>query len=105
MAGASGISEQGLQQKWLEFEKIIAGRFIDFSLGYEIFKFMFKIITCTLKTNFYKPEKRSFAFRLDNSILDPLVFNSFVFGVFFVNGHYSCGTHLRAADIARGGLR
>lgn len=66
---------------------------------------MFKIITCTLKTNFYKPEKRSFAFRFDNSILDPLVFSSFVFGVFFVNGHYSCGTHLRAADIARGGLR
>ena len=104
-AGAKAITEEGLQQKWVEFEKIIAGRFIDFPLGYEIFKFMFKIITCTLKTNFYKPEKRSFSFRFDNSILDPLVFNRFVFGVFFVNGHYSCGTHLRAADIARGGLR
>ncbi len=104
-AGVAGVSEEDLQRKWLEFEKIIAGRFIDFPLGYEIFKFMFKIITCTLKTNFYKPEKRSFAFRFDNSILDPLVFNRFVFGVFFVNGHYSCGTHLRAADIARGGLR
>ncbi|MGB3210732.1 MAG: NAD-glutamate dehydrogenase domain-containing protein [Desulforhopalus sp.] len=94
-----------LNQKWLEFDKIIAGRFIDFPLGYEIFKFMFKIITCTLKTNFYKAEKRSFAFRFDNGILDPLVFSRFVFGIFFVNGHYSCGTHLRAADIARGGLR
>jgi glutamate dehydrogenase len=104
-AGTNRISAEELQQKWLEFDKIIAGRFIDFSLGYEIFKFMFKIITCTLKTNFYKPEKRSFSFRFDNSILDPLVFNRFVFGVFFVNGHYSCGTHLRAADIARGGLR
>jgi glutamate dehydrogenase len=104
-AGVTGISEEKLQQKWLEFEKIIAGRFIDFPLGYEIFKFMFKIITCTLKTNFYKPEKRSFAFRFNNNILDPLVFSRFVFGVFFVNGHYSCGTHLRAADIARGGLR
>ena len=104
-AGAKRISEEDLQLKWQEFEKIIAGRFIDFPLGYEIFKFMFKIITCTLKTNFYKPEKRSFAFRFDNSILDPLVFSRFVFGVFFVNGHYSCGTHLRAADIARGGLR
>ncbi len=105
MAGAAGISEEELHLKWLEFEKIIAGRFIDFPLGYEIFKFMFKIITSTLKTNFYKPEKRSFAFRLDNRILDPLVFSRFVYGVFFVNGHYSCGTHLRAADIARGGLR
>ncbi len=103
--GARGISEEELQRKWLEFDKIIAGRFIDYPLGYEIFKFMFKIITCTLKTNFYKPEKRSFSFRFDNSILDPLVFSRFVFGVFFVNGHYSCGTHLRAADIARGGLR
>jgi glutamate dehydrogenase len=28
-----------------------------------------------------------------------------VFGIFFVNGHYACGTHLRADDIARGGLR
>ena len=103
--GTTGISEEELSHKWLEFEKIIAGRFIDFPLGYEIFKFTFKIITSTLKTNFYKPEKRSFAFRFDNTILDPLVFSRFVFGVFFVNGHYSCGTHLRAADIARGGLR
>lgn len=104
-AATTKISRKDLQQKWLEFEKIIAARFIDFPLGYEIFKFMYKIVACTLKTNFYKPEKRSFAFRFDNSILDPLVFNRFVFGVFFVNGHYSCGTHLRAADIARGGLR
>lgn len=104
-AATTKISRKDLQQKWLEFDKIIAARFIDFPLGYEIFKFMFKIVACTLKTNFYKPEKRSFAFRFDNSILDPLVFNRFVFGVFFVNGHYSCGTHLRAADIARGGLR
>ena len=99
------ISEEELGQKRQEFDKIIASRFIDFPLGYEIFKFMFKIVDCTLKTNFFKPEKRSFAFRFDNRILDPLVFNRFVFGIFFVNGHYSCGTHLRAADIARGGLR
>jgi glutamate dehydrogenase len=104
-AGTKRISEKELQQKWLEYEKIIDARFMDYPIGYDIFKFMFKIITCTLKTNFYKPEKRSFAFRFDNSILDPLVFSRFVFGVFFVNGHYSCGTHLRAADIARGGLR
>jgi glutamate dehydrogenase len=103
--GAKRISEEELQQKLVEFDKIIAGRFMDYPIGYDIFKFMFKIITSTLKTNFYKPEKRSFAFRFDNSILDPLVFNRFVFGIFFVNGHYSCGTHLRAADIARGGLR
>lgn len=50
---------------------------------------MFRIIGCSQKTNFYKPEKRSFAFRFTNTILDPLVFSGFVYGIFFVNGHYS----------------
>ncbi|MBU1564969.1 MAG: NAD-glutamate dehydrogenase [Proteobacteria bacterium] len=99
------LHAEEIAEKWQEFEKIIASRFIDFPLGYEIFKFMCKIVNCTLKTNFYKAEKRSFSFRFDNGILDPLVFTRFVFGIFFVNGHYSSGTHLRAADIARGGLR
>ena len=98
-------TEADILAKRAEFERMIASRFLDFSLGYDIFSFMFKFITATLKTNFYKAEKRSFAFRLDNSILDPLVFSQFVFGIFYVNGHYACGTHLRAADIARGGLR
>ena len=99
------FSPADLDRKKLEFERIISSRFIDFPLGYEIFRFMFKFIECTLKTNFYKGEKRSFAFRFEGSVLDPLVFSQNVFGIFFVNGHYSCGTHLRAADIARGGLR
>ncbi len=101
----SPMSEQELESKWNDFDKIISSRFIDFAIGYDIFKFMFKIVSCTLKTNFYKPEKRSFSFRFDNRILDPLVFSQFVFGIFYVNGHYSCGTHMRASDIARGGLR
>ncbi|MFV0439337.1 MAG: NAD-glutamate dehydrogenase domain-containing protein [Desulfopila sp.] len=99
------LTEDDLEGKWREFDKVISSRFIDFSLGYDIFKFMFKIVGSTLKTNFYKEEKRSFSFRFDNSILDPLVFGQFVHGIFFVNGHYACGTHMRAADIARGGLR
>ena len=98
-------SEEKIQAKFREFEKIITVRFMDFVHGYDIFKFMFKIVSCTLKTNFYKPEKRSYAFRFDNRILDPLVFDKAVFGIFLVNGHYICGTHLRANDIARGGLR
>jgi glutamate dehydrogenase len=94
-----------LENKKTEFERILAVRFMDLPLGRDIFSFMFKLISATLKTNFYKREKRSFSFRMDNRILDPLVFNQFVFGIFFVNGHYACGTHLRADDIARGGLR
>lgn len=99
------ISEKEIEQKYLEFERIIRARFIDCTLGYDIFSFMFKLITATLKTNFYKGEKRAFSFRFDNSVLDPLVFTGEVFGLFYVNGHYACGTHLRADDIARGGLR
>ncbi|BBO71191.1 hypothetical protein DSCA_51210 [Desulfosarcina alkanivorans] len=99
------INEASLEEKFRAFNKIIESRFIDNWLHCDIFRFMFKMVSCTLKTNFYKPEKRSFAFRFDNAILDPLVFDQFVFGIFFVNGHYSCGTHLRAGDIARGGLR
>ncbi|MFT5697976.1 MAG: glutamate dehydrogenase [Desulforhopalus sp.] len=99
------LSEAELKQGWIHFEKTICSRFIDFPIGYDIFRFMFKLVSCTLKTNFYCEEKRSFSFRFDNSILDPLVFSQFVFGVFFVNGHYGSGTHMRAADIARGGLR
>ncbi|MBI9091058.1 MAG: NAD-glutamate dehydrogenase [Desulfobacterium sp.] len=94
-----------LAKQFDDFNRIIASRFMDQQLGYDIFKFMFKLVSCTLKTNFYKPEKRSFAFRFDNAILDPLVYDQFVFGIFFVNGHYARGTHLRANDIARGGLR
>ncbi|MEN8689903.1 MAG: NAD-glutamate dehydrogenase domain-containing protein [Desulfobacterales bacterium] len=99
------ITDTALDEKFATFNKIISSRFMDNWLHCDIFRFMFKMVACTLKTNFYKPEKRSFAFRFDNAILDPLVFDQFVFGIFFVNGHYACGTHLRAGDIARGGLR
>ncbi len=98
-------SEAELEQKQAEFERMLDIRFMDFSIGRDIFSFMFKLIPATFKTNFYKPEKRAFSFRMDNRILDPLVFKQYVFGIFFVNGHYACGTHLRADDIARGGLR
>lgn len=104
-AAAHLPSDENLENQWLSFQKIIRSRFIDFPLGYDIFAFMFKFVSCTLKTNFYCSEKRSFSFRFDNRILDPLVFTGYVYGIFFVNGHYSCGTHMRSNDIARGGLR
>ncbi len=99
------ISNTDIEVRWSEFEQTVRSRFIDFPIGYDIFCFMFKMVSCTLKTNFFQSVKRSFSFRFDNRVLDPLVFNQFVYGIFFVNGHYSCGTHLRAGDIARGGLR
>jgi len=99
------LTSEELAKKQMEFSRMLSMRFMDFPLGQDIFAFMFKFIPATLKTNFYKTEKRSFSFRMDNRILDPLVFKQFVYGIFFVNGHYACGTHLRADDIARGGLR
>ena len=98
-------SAEYIQLKQQEFESLIASRFLDAPLSYDIFRFMFRLVTSTRKTNFYKAKKRSFAFRLDSDILDPLVYRQFIHGIFYVNGHYACGTHLRAADIARGGLR
>ncbi|WP_020588807.1 NAD-glutamate dehydrogenase domain-containing protein [Desulfobacter curvatus] len=103
--GLCDCNEDKLNRTWGGFEKILAVRFMNDPMGQDIFTFMFKFICATLKTNFYKSEKRSFAFRMDNRILDPLVFEQFVFGIFYVNGHYASGTHLRADDIARGGLR
>ena len=99
------LTDEAVNKKEAEFDKILYVRFMDHPIQQDIFKFMFKFIPATLKTNFYKPEKRSFSFRMDNRILDPLVFKQFVYGIFFVNGHFACGTHLRADDIARGGLR
>lgn len=104
-ASPERITGEELQAMQRQYEEFITGKFLDFPVGFEILKFMFKIVSGTLKTNFFKPVKRSFSFRFDQSILDPLVYDRFVYGIFFVNGHYGCGTHMRAADIARGGLR
>jgi len=75
------------------------------STAYDVFDFMACIVTHVQKTSFYKVRKRSCAFRLDPAILDPLVYHAPVHGLFFVVGFYATGTHMRAADVARGGLR
>ncbi|MFH1571515.1 MAG: NADP-specific glutamate dehydrogenase GdhA, partial [Gemmatimonadota bacterium] len=73
--------------------------------GYDVCDFMTRIVSHVQKTSFYKVRKRSCAFRLDPKILDPLVYRAPVYGLFFVVGFYAVGTHMRAADVARGGLR
>ena len=73
--------------------------------GYDVFDFMACLVTHVQKTSFYKVRKRSCAFRLDPELLDPLVFRGGVYGLFYVVGFYASGTHMRAGDIARGGLR
>ncbi len=71
----------------------------------DIFMFMSKLVTDVSKTNFYMRIKRSFAFKLTDSVLDPLVFQKKVESIFFVIGFYSIGTYMRAEEIGRGGIR
>ncbi len=99
------ISSSSLAGKIVDFNRQLDITFMDDSTSRDIFSFMTHLLTDVLKTNFYLPEKRAFAFRMNSSVLDPLVFPSKVHGVFLVAGFYSIGTHLRADDIARGGLR
>ncbi len=101
----NALSAQEARDLLDEYQRTISIRFMEDPVAFEILKYMERFVRCLYKTNFYQPEKRSFAFRFDNAVLDPLVFNQYVYGIFFVNGHYACGTHLRAKDIARGGLR
>ncbi|MEW6750105.1 MAG: NADP-specific glutamate dehydrogenase GdhA [Candidatus Latescibacterota bacterium] len=103
-----------LRQRWsarrvarelAAFDRHLAVVFLDDRTARDILAFMGRLVAHTLKTSFYKTHKRSFTFRLAPAVLDPLVFPGRVHGVFFVSGFYAIGTHMRADDIARGGLR
>lgn len=87
------------------YRRRVAVALLDDTTGRDVFLFMARLVTDTLKTNFYKMPKRSFSFRFSRDVLDPLVFPGKVFGVFYTVGFYSIGTHMRAEDVARGGLR
>ena len=68
------------------FHRRTAVVFLDDRTACDIFTFMTRLITETLKTNFYQLRKRSFAFRLTPAVLDPLVFRGPVHGIFFIIG-------------------
>lgn len=99
------ISSAALAKEIEHFNRSLDVAFMDDTTSRDIFSFMTHLLTGVQKTNFYLPRKRSYAFRMDSGVLDPLVFPSKVHGIFFVAGFYSIGSHLRAEDIARGGLR
>jgi len=98
---ASRTIEKNLQA----YQKKITLVFQDDRTLYDIFIFLTHLITAVRRTNFYKSEKRSFSFWLSPEILDPAVFTEKVYSIFFVVGFYATGTHMRAAEIARGGVR
>jgi glutamate dehydrogenase len=59
-----------------------------------------------IKTNFFKKDKTSLAYRLDpQQFLDPIEYAEKPYGVFMVLGKEFRGFHVRFRDIARGGIR
>jgi len=87
------------------YRRSVEINFAEDKTGADIFLFICKLVTSTLKTNFYQIKKRSFAFKFSSDILDPLVFQKKVESVFFVIGFYAVATYMRAEEIARGGIR
>jgi glutamate dehydrogenase len=59
-----------------------------------------------IKTNFYKKNKTSLAYRLDpGKFLDTIEYKETPYGVFMILGKEFRGFHVRFRDIARGGIR
>lgn len=64
-----------------------------------------------LKTNFYRPNKSSLAFRMDPKYLDFIPYDrkdkfpELPYAIFFFKGLSFIGFHIRFEDLARGGLR
>lgn len=65
----------------------------------------------TLKTNYYRTNLTSLAFRLDPKYLDEIPFDrakkypDLPYGIFFIKGMHFFGYHIRFKDLSRGGLR
>lgn len=68
-------------------------------------------IDYTVKTNFYRNNKSGFSFRIDPLYIEKLPFEwrerfpEIPYGIFFIQGMYFIGFHIRFKDLARGGLR
>lgn len=92
-------------------EKIDTGQPLADQRRRSILSLVLHFIDCTLKTNFWRPDKLGICFRLDPSILDKLPFKRHErfpeapFALFFHMGQGTLGFHIRFRDLARGGLR
>jgi glutamate dehydrogenase len=71
-----------------------------------VLEFFFLFNNVIQKTNFYKRDKTSLAYRLDSSrFLDPIEYKEKPYGVFMILAKELRGFHVRFRDIARGGIR
>ncbi|MBD3289131.1 hypothetical protein GF337_10030 [candidate division KSB1 bacterium] len=72
----------------------------------DVLRFFVLFNEAVLKTNFYKKQKTSLAFRLDpGKFLDPIEYKEPPFGVYMILGKEFRGFHVRFRDISRGGIR
>ena len=72
----------------------------------EVLQFFLLFNEAVFKTNFYKKEKTSLAFRLDpGKFLDPIEYKETPYGVYMILGKEFRGFHVRFRDISRGGIR
>ncbi|MCM8756970.1 MAG: NAD-glutamate dehydrogenase, partial [Candidatus Omnitrophica bacterium] len=98
-------SPRKIQAELEAYRRKVAITLVEDTTGADIFNFLTHLVSCTFRTNFYKPGKRSFSFWLSSEVLDPTVFPGKVYSVILVVGFHAAGTHMRAGEIARGGLR
>ncbi|NIM13732.1 MAG: hypothetical protein GTO45_16785 [Candidatus Aminicenantes bacterium] len=72
----------------------------------DILRFFRLFNDAVVKTNFYKKNKTSLAFRFDpGKFLDPIEYKETPYGVFMILGKEFRGFHVRFRDISRGGIR
>jgi glutamate dehydrogenase len=92
-------------------DKIDTGQEANDNRRKNILKQGMNFVEYMLKTNFYRPNKTAFSFRLDPRYLDNVSYNrvekfpELPFAIFFMKGMYFIGFHIRFRDLARGGLR
>jgi len=70
----------------------------------EVLAKMIDVVSCTLKTNLYMPDRYALGLRLDPIVMGE-DYPEKPFGILFVHGRRFNGFHVRFRDISRGGLR
>jgi len=92
-------------------DKLDTGQAINDIRRKNILKQGLNFIDHILKTNFYRPNKSSFSFRLDPKYMDNVPYDrkekfpELPFGIFFIHGMHFIGFNIRFKDLARGGVR
>ena len=95
----------------LLLEKLDTGQAINDLRRKNILKQGLNFIEHTLKTNFYRQNKSSFAFRLDPKYMENFPYDrkekypDLPYGIFFIRGMHFIGFNIRFKDLARGGVR